>query len=55
MAEMQEVLLQFTVIRGIDLPKTELTSKIDAYVKVKCASFSAKTDTRVSSGSVNSR
>eukprot|EP00878_Enallax_costatus_P009989 GHUV01010427.1.p1 GENE.GHUV01010427.1~~GHUV01010427.1.p1 ORF type:complete len:410 (+),score=104.60 GHUV01010427.1:469-1698(+) len=42
----QEVLLQFTVIRGIDLPKTELTSKIDAYIKVKCASFSAKTSTR---------
>eukprot|EP00879_Flechtneria_rotunda_P002735 GHRR01002942.1.p1 GENE.GHRR01002942.1~~GHRR01002942.1.p1 ORF type:complete len:411 (+),score=107.49 GHRR01002942.1:318-1550(+) len=40
-----EVLLQFTVIRGIDLPKTELTSKIDAYVKVQCGSFAGKTNT----------
>uniref|UniRef100_A0A383WDE8 C2 domain-containing protein n=1 Tax=Tetradesmus obliquus TaxID=3088 RepID=A0A383WDE8_TETOB len=41
-----ELLLQFSVIRGLQLPKTELTSKIDAYVKVKAGTFSAKTRTR---------
>lgn len=41
-----ELLLQFSVIRGLQLPKTELTSKIDAYVRVKAGTFSAKTRTR---------
>jgi hypothetical protein len=42
-----ELLLQFTVVRGLQLPKTELTSKIDAYVKVKAGAFSSKTKTKV--------
>lgn len=44
-----ELLLQFSVLRGLQLPKTELTSKIDAYVKVKAGAFSAKTKTKVQS------
>lgn len=42
-----EVLLQLNVIRGLDLPKTELTSKIDAYVKVKAGTFAARTKAKV--------
>jgi hypothetical protein len=42
-----ELLVHFSVIRGLQLPKTELTSKIDAYVKVKAGAFSAKTKTKV--------
>lgn len=35
------------VIRGINLPRTELTSKIDAYVKVKSSTFTGKTKAKV--------
>jgi 5'(3')-deoxyribonucleotidase len=44
-----ELLLQLSVVRGVQLPRTELTSKIDAYVKVKAGSFTGKTKTKVPS------
>ena len=42
---MNEYQVSLTLLRGLDLPKVDLLSKIDAYVKVRCGGFSGKTKT----------
>jgi Ca2+-dependent lipid-binding protein len=42
---MNEYQLSLTVLRGISLPKVDLLSKIDPYVKVHCGAFTGKTKT----------